>query len=79
MSNRLELPGIGFVVGEDSWVGFCAEGVKMNCDDNKENEAAKKGGEGVVELRAAFRRMERVEGEGREGRFHESTGLWSEL
>ena len=79
MSNRLELPGIGFVVGEDGWVGFCAEGVKMNGHDSEENEAAKKGGEGVVELRAAFRRVERVEGEGREGRFHESTGLWSEL
>jgi hypothetical protein len=51
----------------------------MNGNDSEENEAAKKGGEGVVELRAAFRRVERVEGEGREGRFHESTGLWSEL
>ena len=59
MSNRLELPGIGFVVGEDGWVGFCAEGVKMNGNDSEENEAAKNGGEGVVELRAAFRRGER--------------------
>ena len=79
LSGVDELPGSGFVVGEDGGIGFCAESVKMNGNDREENQAAQKSGGRVIHFRLASRELSGAEGEGRKRSVHEYSDLWPGL